>query len=463
MRRRRPRAGHAPRGGPARHTARMARTSAPRLRYAAALGAVLGWGLGLTACTTTTGDPGVLGPSSTTGTAWRREAVPAGTAPVVLAAYRNGLLLGAARPVDSTAATSSPVGAADDEIHRAGLATAVRPEVYTHQGGRWSALSVQAASGYGAEATWSTLHVSADGSIVAVGGARGGAHANVRWSVWRGDVTSGLREQPQEFTVFGGWGAGDQGGIVEAGGIPLLFGSWGGQAGLDIAVWRPDGDRWVRQPSEGTDMGSTATRLVSAAGGTGWGPGAVLVGSVLHLGESLRQTPALFRSASADGPWTALDLPGSADASPGSSGGSPGGSSGGSSGGAASGGANEALSVGCLPQQDCVVAGRVAGRLVLWRVGIDGRTDPIPGLPSLALPERGGVPAVLRDTPGADAVVLATGSGRSGSVLLFGSATDRWTSVMGPPGQARALVLAEGRWWALSEVDGVVSLWSLPT
>ncbi len=431
----------------------MARTSAPRRRYAAALGAVLGWGLGLTACTTFTGDPVTRGPSSTTGTAWRREAVPTGTAPLVLAAYRDGLLLGAARPPDSTAATPSSVGAADDEIHRAGLATAVQPEVYTLQGGRWSALPVQAASGYGAVATWSALHLSADGSIVAVGGARGGAHANVRWSVWRGDVTSGLREQPQGFTVFGGWGAGDQGGIVEAGGIPLLFGSWGGQAGLDIAVWRPDGDRWVRQSSEGTDLGSTATRLVSAAGGTGWGPGAVLVGSVLHLGESLRQTPALFRSASADGPWTALELPGSADSSPGSSAGSP--------GGAASGGADEALSVGCL-RQDCVVAGRVAGRLVLWRVGIAGRADPIPGLPSLALPERGGVPAVLRGTPGADAVVLATRSGRAGSVLLFGSATDRWTSVTGPPGQAQALVLAEGRWWALSEVDGVVSLWSLP-
>jgi hypothetical protein len=435
----------------------MARPSAPRLRYAATLGAVLGWGLGLTACTTFTGDPGAIGPSSTTGAAWRREAVPAGTAPVVLAAYRDGLLLGAARPADSAAATSSSVGAADDEIHRAGLATAVRPEVYTHQGGRWSALPVQAASGYGAAATWSALQVNADGSIVAVGGARGGAHANVRWSVWRGDVTSGLREQPQEFTVFGGWGAGDQGGIVAAGGIPLLFGSWGGQAGLDIAVWRPDGDRWVRQASEGTALGSTATRLVSAAGGTDWGPGAVLVGSVLHLGESLRQTPVLFRSASADGPWTALELPVSAD----SSAGSAQGSSAGPSGGAASGGADEALSVGCLPQLDCVVAGRVAGRLVLWRVGADGRADPIPGLPSLALPERGGVPAVLRGTPGAAAVVLASQSGRAGSVLLFGSATDRWTSAPGPPGHARALVLAEGRWWALSEVDGVVSLWSL--
>ena len=118
---------------------------------------------------------------------------------------------------------------------------------------------------------------------------------------------------------------------------------------------------------------------------------------------------------------------------------------------------------------DSAGGGLVLATLVVewWHLPVETigtRFGGIPqALPSLALPERGGVPAVLRDTPGADAVVLATGSGRSGSVLLFGSATDRWTSVMGPPGQARALVLAEGRWWALSEVDGVVSLWSLPT
>ena len=46
-----------------------------------------------------------------------------------------------------------------------------------------------------------------DGAVDLVGGAPAGAHSNTRWSTWRGDA-AGVRELPQPFATFGGWGAG---------------------------------------------------------------------------------------------------------------------------------------------------------------------------------------------------------------------------------------------------------------
>ena len=88
--------------------------------------------------------------------------------------------------------------------------------------------------------------------VIAIGGANGGAHANVRWTTWAG-TAAGVVELPQSFYTFGGWGAGD---LVEAVVTPsgdALVGSWGGaRAGLDTAVWTFADRTWTRQDPAGT-------------------------------------------------------------------------------------------------------------------------------------------------------------------------------------------------------------------
>src|SRR5215203_1892929 len=73
-------------------------------------------------------------------------------------------------------------------------------------------------------------------SIDLVGGAPAGAHSNTRWSTWRGDA-SGVRELPQPFETFGGYGAGALVTLVQTPSAPVVVGSWeSGGAGLDIAL-----------------------------------------------------------------------------------------------------------------------------------------------------------------------------------------------------------------------------------
>ena len=139
---------------------------------------------------------------------WAIVALPGDAAAVTLTAYRDELLVGT-RPTDDTAA----------------------PGLVRLQGSTTTVLAVTPASGYGPEARWLSIAVDDGGDLVAVGGARGGAHANVRWTVWRGSTESGLREEEQTFDTFGGWGAGDLVGAVAAPSGPAIVGSWGSRAG----------------------------------------------------------------------------------------------------------------------------------------------------------------------------------------------------------------------------------------
>ncbi len=76
-------------------------------------------------------------------------------------------------------------------------------------------------------------------------------------------------------------------------------------------MWHPRGERWVRAPSAGTALASSATELVSARGATADRDGVLVVGSVTLLGDgSVTQRPAVWRSPGPDGPWTRTDLPG---------------------------------------------------------------------------------------------------------------------------------------------------------
>ena len=67
-------------------------------------------------------------------------------------------------------------------------------------------------------------------------------------TTWSGS-TSGVRELPQSFETFGGWGAGALNALVRTPGGEMIVGSWEGRTGLDISVWTPKGRRWVRQPT----------------------------------------------------------------------------------------------------------------------------------------------------------------------------------------------------------------------
>jgi hypothetical protein len=94
--------------------------------------------------------------------------------------------------------------------------------------------------------------------VLALGAAHGGAHSNVRWTVWRG-TPEGLVEHPQTFETFGGPSAGGLINVVLTADGPVIAGTWSATSGkgLDAAIWLPDGETWVRQPSDGTTLSNT--------------------------------------------------------------------------------------------------------------------------------------------------------------------------------------------------------------
>lgn len=346
-------------------------------------------------------------PAPTPGPAWSALPMPAGVVPVTLTAYGSDVLVGTRTGEDSGA-----------------------PGLLLRRGDRWVPLPVRPTSGYAQQATWLSIEAEHDGSLVAVGGARGGAHSNVRWTVWRGRPGDGLTEQVQGFTVFGGWGAGDLLAVLVAGSGPMLLGSWQSTgAGLDAAIWLPEGEQWVRQSSEGTALGSRPDLLVGARSGTGLGEGAIVVGSVIPLGDGGGiQAPAAWMSARANAGWRRIDLPSARQA------------------GAAS-------SVSCAA--DCTVLGWVGERLAAWRVDAGGARR-LDGIPEVAVSYQTPLAApALRDSR---AIVLV-GEGDAGSVLLRERPTG-WVASPGPPGTATQLALVGPTLYAVTTSGSGSTLWT---
>ena len=76
--------------------------------------------------------------------------------------------------------------------------------------------------------------------VVALGAAHGGAHANVRWTVWAGSTAQRLDEYPQTFETFGGQSAGGLLDIIITTNGPAIAGTWAArEGGLDAAIWLP--------------------------------------------------------------------------------------------------------------------------------------------------------------------------------------------------------------------------------
>lgn len=271
-------------------------------------------------------------------------------------------------------------------------------------------VGVTPGSPYGREGRWSTL-AAADRTVVGLAGVRGGAHGNVRWTIWRG-APDGLTEQPQAFETFGGYGMGSLTGFAVTPAGPLLVGSWqSAAAGLEPALWRPDGPTWVRRPTP-APLANTTTELHRVAAVASSAATTMLVGTVTRLGSSLSVAPAAWVDAGRG--WRQLTLP-------------------------AAGTDASAEAVGCGPA-GCLILGRSGSTLLAWWV----QGEVVRALPTdLALAD-GPLPNPVLE--GARAWALVPTS--SGSTLLAWS--DGWTSRPGPTGSPRALAWTPRALWAIA-------------
>lgn len=339
---------------------------------------------------------------------WQRLRLPGGVEPVTLAATEDHVVVGAV-----AAGRPRPRLLVGDSPH------SLREVPLTPR------------SPYAFEARWLQVAVRGD-RIEAVGGARGGAHANYRWSTWSG-TTAGVAEQEQPFGVFGSYGAGDLAGIAYAGSSPVVLGAWQGErTGMDVATWTRSGARWTRAPSTGTPLASDPGHLADArVVASRSSDGLLLGGSVTRLAPgSVEVVPAVWTSPRAGGPWTRLDLP------------RPG-----------AGGTSGVTGARCHGDR-CVLTGVTDGRLTVWEV-TGGTATVADGIPEIEVPENGTVPSPV--IVGDDLVVIAPSG--STSVLLSRQGTT-WTRSPGPDGTPTAVAaLRDEVWVVAASARGAPTLW----
>lgn len=302
--------------------------------------------------------------------------LPAAVVPRTLAVYDGGLLI-------------------------AGQAAAEAPTLQLMRGDGITAIPLHPVTGYAAAAGWTSV-VTTGSSVAAVGGARGGAHGNVRWTVWFGDAT-GVSEQEQPFETFGGWGAGHLTGLVVAPeGAVGAVGSWASAAGgQDIAVWQRDGARYIKRSSEGTPLASTATEQINPSAAVGVSDGVVIVGNATALGTDLRVAPALWHAPGLTGPWTRVDLPTNATMA-------------------------RARAVSCTAITECVVLGAAGDLLAGWQ--ISGAEIEQVDVPELQVAAQESATVVDGDS---GPLGLAVSDGR---MRIFRVGSQRAT--LGPPAQS---------------------------
>ncbi|MFL6119109.1 hypothetical protein [Actinophytocola sp.] len=309
-----------------------------------------------------------------------------------------------------------PPGVVATRIAAAGDALVVgvsrhgRPGMLRYAHGRATEVGVVPATPYGKVADW--FSVTADGQeILAVGGRSGGAHMNVRWSVWRTRGTE-LVEQPQRFSAFGGYGAGALvDGVLPTSG-PLLVGVWqGASEGSDAALWTTDGTTWNRQSSAGTPLESTGNSLKFPMSAAAHGADVLVAGWQLAGGK---QQAVVWTVR--DGRASLVTLPGGGKSA-------------------------EAMAVSCA--DTCSVAGRVDGRLAVWRQGRNTwrRVPDVPDVPvgdddrpvpplgdTLVYSDRGSVRVATLDGDISDAV------GPTGVVTAVARVGDTTYVLAGPDG-----------------------------
>jgi hypothetical protein len=273
---------------------------------------------------------------------------------------------------------------------------------------------------YGQRAYWYSL-VTDDRRVMGIGGKTGGAHGNVRWSVWEGS-TAELVEKPQPITTFGGYGGGALVDMVLTPSGPAIVGTWqSATVGLDIMVWRPDGKYWARQPVAGTALENQRDSLKFPLAATALGEGALIVGWELSDG---RQRPAVWRAKSGVTDWTMTRLP---DA----------------------GRSGALVSVRCAAAS-CTAAGWVDGKLAMWTLTGEQWTR-VRGVPPVAVAQDddlaapvtvSGKPAVIVDD--GDRVVLA----RAGSPTRPLSGPSGTVAAVAQVGDTVFVAAGDKLWWA---------------
>jgi hypothetical protein len=313
-----------------------------------------------------------------------RVDLPSGARPVALAASGDDLLIGVRRP-------GQPV---EPALLRRGRDGAV------------SELPVRALSPYALVAGW--VSIGADGDrIVAIGGERGGAHGNVRWSVWNGSA-AGLTEQVQAFSTFGGYGAGELYDVVITPEGPAIVGTWESPtAGFDLALWTNEGDTWTRQTSSEPALASTRDLLGFPIAATALGQGILTVGWQLAGGA---QQAVAWRSSSGITGWTRTALP-------------------------ETGADPSANAVRCTGDA-CAATGRSDGKLAIWRLTGD-TWSRLPNVPPVPVGDRDKLTGVL-DLDGHLVQAIA----ENGQVKILRGDGDRWTvrAAAGPSGSVTAAV-----------------------
>ncbi|MGX7828105.1 hypothetical protein ACTG9Q_23750 [Actinokineospora sp. 24-640] len=291
------------------------------------------------------------------------------------------------------------------------------------------------ATPYGRIARWTS--VAGDGErVLAVGGERGGAHGNVRWSVWTGSGT-GVSEHRQGFSVFGGYGAGDLiGGVLTPAG-PVVVGAWeSARAALDVAVWTMDAANLAtRRSSAGTALESSREQIGFPMTAAAFGGGVLIAGWQVQSGDGPSgQAPVVWRSAAGAADWTKTVLPHSGtDAT--------------------------ADGVSCW-DSTCAVTGQVDGTLAVWQLA-GGQWTPVGGVPPVPVDDRQRVAAPLRVDGG---LAVAVAVAEEGRVRLLLWREGAWTAreVTGPEGAPTAITSAGGDVYLLSG-PGEGTLWRAPS
>ncbi|MEV6286715.1 hypothetical protein [Kribbella sp. NPDC051770] len=269
-------------------------------------------------------------------------------------------------------------------------------------------LSPSPSSPYSFHAIWKSIAY--DGRrVLALGGAAGGAHSNVRWTVWTGDTTA-LKELPQVFTTFGGPDAGRVYSAVVTPTGQALLGAWASKtSGLDAAVWLPQGERWTRQDSTGTVLRSQPSLLVGPGDATAFKESIVQTGSQVRLAKDVvQQEAAVWVSRRLNDGWSSFALP-------------------------EVGARSHGVRVSC-GEQLCTVAGWVDGKLALWQLD-PTRPDSarrLKGVPDIAVGDKTPLPPPVLD---GDTVVQVVADGNQVKVLRGGD--DNWTvqTAAGPTGE----------------------------
>ncbi len=220
-------------------------------------------------------------------TGWETVDLPGGLTPATVAAVGGDVLVGGSVGAGAERAPALVRGSADGSA----------PD--------WQPVPLQPSTPYGKVA--SLVSLVGDGrSVTALGAAHGGAHANFRWTVWTG-TPAGLVDRPQTFETFGGQEAGSLLAVIRDGAGPLIVGTWQGAHGLDGALWRSDGRRWIRQPTPAA-LANTVDRQVAPSTASGQPDGTVTIdGSVVDLSDGVRQSAAVWRGSG--GTWRLSVLP----------------------------------------------------------------------------------------------------------------------------------------------------------